>query len=55
MFYLLPTSVGEVASDEDEWDWEYLTHVEEHALFKAFLHFLGVFYEEAEGEDEEDI
>ena len=51
----LPAFVGEISSDEDEWYWEQLAHVEEHALLEAFLHFLGVFDEEAEGEDEEDV
>ena len=55
IFYLLPAFVGEVASDEDEGYWKYLAHVEEHALFKAFLYFLGVFYEETEGENQEDV
>ena len=51
IFYLLPAFVGEVASDEDEWDWEQLAHVEEHALLEAFLYLLGVLDEETEGED----
>ena len=51
LLQLLPAFVGEISSHEDEGYWEQLAHVEEHALFKAFLYFLGVFDEETEGED----
>ena len=54
-YCLLPAFVGEIGSHEDERYWEQLAHVEEHILLEAFLYFLGVFYEEAEGENQEDV
>ena len=40
-----------IGTDEDEGDGEQLTHVEKHVGLPGFLHVLGVFNEEAEGED----
>ena len=49
----LPPFPGEVGSHQYEWYGEYLSHIEGQTLLKCLLHLLGVFYEEAEGEDKQ--
>ena len=51
----LPPFPGEVGSHQYEWYGEYLSHVEWQSLLKCFLHLLGVFYKEAEGEDKQNV
>ena len=48
---LFLTFVHAVDSQDDEWDREYLAHVDGEGGFEGFLNLLGVFDEEAEGED----
>ena len=40
-----------IDTEDDEGDGEQLAHVEKHVSLPGFLHVLGVFDEEAEGED----
>ncbi len=49
-FRLLGSNHAVYAKD-DEWDGEDLSHIEWECGLERFLHFLGVFDEEAEGED----
>ena len=52
LFYSLPSKV---CSEDDERHRQQLSHVKSHAFLESLLHLLGVFYEEAEGEDKQNV
>ena len=51
LFHPFSTSHAGNAKD-DEWNAQQLSHVENHARLEVNLYILGVFYEEAERENE---
>ena len=47
-----PASPHRPKADGDEWDAQYLSHVDGQAGLEGLLYFFGVFYQKAESEDE---